>query len=273
MALSSLSLSGLKQGDIFLYHGSSFVAGMIRLMDGGDYSHASIYEGQGNVVEALSEGLTRDSAATSIAGSLPIDVFRYTDQKGVTIGDPALPSDPINREIDAYMANPHRYAYEDILLLAMLTATRRLPIGWVPGLELILRNILDSAAEVVANLVAQGREPLICSEFVYRVFDEADSTGKYKILVVGSDISGTASVQSLVAGPMAGTLSATDSPAEAAAMADIQARAQSFLQKYNIAKRAGMPAGVSSTLAVANFVTPRDLQLSPNLHRIGTLFL
>jgi hypothetical protein len=272
MASPNLSVADLQRGDVLLYHGASFVASMIRLLDGGDYSHASVYEGGGNVVEALSAGLARDEVATSVDGSLPVDVFRYFDQKGTVLGDPALPADPINHVIDTYMAEPHRYAYEDILLLALLTSTRRLPIGWVPGLELILRNILDSAAEVVSKLIAQGREPLICSEFVYRVFNEADPGGKYKIFIVGSDTAGTASVQSLAAGgPYAEATVRTVTPADAAALADLQLRAQSFLRKYNVAKSVRTHDQVASTLAVANFVTPRDLQLSPNLHRLGTI--
>jgi len=273
MSLPSLTVLDLKRGDVLLYRGSSLVAGLIRLFDGGDYSHASVYEGEGNVVEALSDGLTRNPTNESVGGSLPVDVFRYTNLKGITLGDAALPPDPINHEIDLYMSDAHRYAYEDILLLALLTATRRLPIGWAAGQQLILRNILDSAAQVVAKLIAQRREPLICSEFVYRIFDEADAGGKYKILVVGSDVSGPVSAQSLVAAPVISPAVMELASPDAAAWADLQISAQSFVQKYNVAKALNTHGETLAPLAVANFVTPRDLQFSPNLHRLGTLLV
>lgn len=104
---------------------------------------------------------------------------------------------------------------------------------------------------------------MICSELVYRCFDQAGSP--YKILIRGADI---AQANAMALGAQAAASAAThatgiaedDFPYEEAA---------AFLDNY-YATRSG---GDVSTAAVPDFVTPGDLSKSPNLWKLGTLRL
>ena len=56
-------------------------------------------------------------------------------------------------------------------MLAFLTLTRKLKV--TPVLRTLIRRTLDAAASVLTRYISQNREPMICSEFVYRAYDEA----------------------------------------------------------------------------------------------------
>jgi hypothetical protein len=257
--------SDLKAGDVLLYRGTSFLSDLIRLFDGGDYSHASIYDGQ-NIMEALGQGITVDPVSQSVVGAKYVDVYRFIGDGGNHLGDDAYPPAPLLGRIQYYEQNRQRYAYEQILLLAILASTRRIPvISWIPGLSIIVRNILDNAADVLARIMAAGQEPVICSELVYRCYSEADAGGKYRLAIRGADVMGSRATFAALSELTGGSEAAVD---------PLLADKQAFLARLAQAK--GMPAALSPTAAagfaaVADFVTPHDLQASPNLVRVGTL--
>jgi hypothetical protein len=244
--------------------------------DGGDYSHGGIVRG-GQVTEALGSGINHRPVATSVSDAKYVDVYRFT-KDGKTLGDPQYPVPALSAAIQVFEAAKNAYAYDEILLLAMLCSTRRLAgIMSAPGLAMIVRNFLDSAMELLAVLMSAGRKPVICSEMVFRCFGNADQAGTYVLLIRGADI------------PSAQTLAAAALPSDPAA-AQLQSQAAAFLQNYSQA--ALMPAAAPSSppivafgapisaysaaisaFAVANFVTPHDLQDSPNLQMAGTLSL
>jgi hypothetical protein len=99
---------------------------------------------------------------------------------------------PVAAISDHYLATPNRYGYEQILLLAFLGTTRRIPV--TPLLAPLLRKILDSAANLVSQLTNKGREALICSEYVYRCYREAvdASDDPYEIAIAGAGERGMA---------------------------------------------------------------------------------
>src|SRR5262249_7115548 len=70
-----------------------------------------------------------------------------------------------------YLAGQVPYAYHQIVLLAILSLTRRIPLP--PVGRRLVRVALDQAAGVLNSLVEDGRQLMICSEFVYRCYDEA----------------------------------------------------------------------------------------------------
>lgn len=73
-----------------------------------------------------------------------------------------------------YINNGDRYAYEQILLLALLCVTRKVEPSAI--FSRLVRAVLDKAASYFSNIAAgiTGGEPMICSEFVFRCYDEAD---------------------------------------------------------------------------------------------------
>lgn len=265
---NKVSKTDLQQGDVFLYHGDSFVSRMIRLFDGGDYSHAGVYS-NGHILEAIGSGIEYRSVEESTHGVPYVDVFRYKSKENIWIGTEILPVEPVIDRVDYYNENRERYGYEQILLLAILVSTRRLPFQFIPGLSRILRNILESAADILAKLVAAGKEPMICSELAFRCFEEAGE--KYEIHIVGADVlKGLLHPLTDLKSIDSENLSST----EKNELASLRAEAHSFLVAYQKAKQ-GKIVGYSESDAKAlfeanaNYVTPRDLQKSPNLEKIG----
>jgi hypothetical protein len=161
-----------------------------------------------------------------------------------------------------------RYAYEELVFLALLASTRQLTSP-VPLLGLVLRNLLDHASDILARLIQEKQEPLICSELVFRCYSQAGPP--YQIRIRGADLA------------MANVVNALAGPAFAAGddFHNYQDAAAAFLANYQAAKAApglpgaGSPPGAAGSkdmaAAVANFVTPGDLKKSPDLQLLGTL--
>lgn len=159
--MERLVVKDLLPGDILLYHGTGLIARLIRFFDGTEMNHAAVYLGEGRVGEALAQGLVRQTLAKSLRGTAYVAVRRLK----------AYPEtmEPVVDKARSYLALGNRYAYDQLLLLAFLGLTRKLPVN--AFLKWLLRKIFDQAA---SWLTAQGeRQPMICSEFVYRCYDEA----------------------------------------------------------------------------------------------------
>jgi len=259
-----LKSSELQPGDVLLYSGSSFLDSLIRFFDGSEYNHSSIFDGT-DVAEAVAAGVVSDSIAESIQDQDYVDIYRFNSDDGTPLGGPGYPPDPVLGRIAYYVAQHDRYAYEQLLLLALLTTTRRLPfIGWVPGLASLLRTILDGAAEALNQIIAAGKQPMICSELVYRCYSEAGD--KYGLEIVGAEIVARNSLYELA---LRGSTSLGPGDQESREIQDLLAASQTFLRRYAIARRPRAPLSVAQV--VADFVTPRDLKTSPNLLCIGRL--
>ena len=151
-----------------LYRGKSLLAKAIRLFDGADVNHAAICLPNRQIGEAIKQGVVSRDVDTSLKGNEFVKVRRLKD----------LPPDmsPVIAVADNYLSQGQRYAYEQILLLAFLGLTRKPKV--TPILRALLRTVLDAAAaalnKLIAGAVGDGnRQPMICSEFVYRCYDEA----------------------------------------------------------------------------------------------------
>ncbi|MEL7640958.1 MAG: hypothetical protein AAGU21_15075 [Solidesulfovibrio sp.] len=160
--MAMIETKDLKAGDVLLFRGDSLLGRLIRFFDGKPVNHAGLYLGNGQVGEALGQGVVKTDLAESIKGD---HVFAYR----LKATPPGM--EPVLAVADTVLAEGHRYAYEGILLLALLATTRKITL--TPVLSVLLRGILDKAASFLANLTAQGQQPMICSEFVFRSYDEA----------------------------------------------------------------------------------------------------
>ena len=148
-------------GDIILYHGNSLLAKLIQFFDGTEMNHAGIFLGEEMVGEALTGGLTKRTIDDSIKDDEYVIVRRLKNDPGTM--------QPVVDKAEDYLSIGNRYGYEQIFLLAFLGLTRKLHVNQY--LEWLLRKILDKAADWLMN---QGdRQPMICSEFAYRCYDEA----------------------------------------------------------------------------------------------------
>jgi len=157
-----LKISDLSPGDVLLYQGTALISRAIQLLDGTDFSHAALYLGGDTVGEAVSAGLVRRSFAAGSAG-LWVQAHRLKE---------SVPNmDPVLAVANAYLDEGPRYGYEQLLLLAFLCLTRKLKVA--PSLHALMRRSLDAAAALLTRLLSQNSQPMICSEFVFRAYDEA----------------------------------------------------------------------------------------------------
>jgi hypothetical protein len=158
-----IAAKDLKEGDVLLYRGSAWLSKAIQFFDGSPANHVAVYVGNGRVGEAVMEGVVERDIQTSISGYEWVKAFRLAD----------VPDDmgPVLTRAREYLAEGERYAFEQLLMLAFLCTTRKLKI--TPVLRRLLRTLLDTAAMGLARMLSAGKEPMICSEFAFRVYDEA----------------------------------------------------------------------------------------------------
>ena len=172
-----IHIDDLEPGDVLLYRGKGFVSRGIQFFDGSPLSHAALYLGGGQIGEAIAEGLVARDYQTSFHGSEWIKAYRLRNR----------PADvqPVLNVARTYLAQRNRYGYEQLVLLALLCTTRK--VQMTPILRRLLRTLLDAATVRLADLLRAGKEPMICSEFVYRAYDEADSAvvDAYSIRIPG----------------------------------------------------------------------------------------
>ena len=163
--------------DVLLYRGTGLMSKAIRLFDGSDVSHAGLYLAgpSHSVGEAIGEGLVRRSLDESLGHAEWVLVRRLKD----------LPSDmsPVRQRGERYIAEGNRYAYEQILLLAFITLIRKPKV--TPIFKQVVLGVLKAASSFLLKLTSAGRQPMICSEFVYRAYDEAlpDVQDRYSLRI------------------------------------------------------------------------------------------
>ena len=153
----------IRPGDVLLFHGNGFVSWAIRWFDGTDVNHTAIAIDADNMGEAVGSGLRDDPIAAAIKSNVRTYVRRLPVTSAMT---------PVVSVAQKYLDSNVPYAYEELVLLAVLSMTRRAPIS-NPLMRRVLRSTLDHAAELLNSLVDRGSDLMICSEYVYRCYDEA----------------------------------------------------------------------------------------------------
>lgn len=272
--MEKLELKDLKPCDVLLCRGKGFISDMIVLLSGGTYSHAALYAGKINdqhcVIQATLRGIVCDPIE-KISEETFTDVFRF--KKGDhNLGESAYPFDPIQKVGLDYVNSGIKYAYDHLVLLAALAATRNIPLD--PLSRKILRSILDNAAEFIFKLIDEGKTPMVCSELVYRCFNEADNDKKYQ-LSISEEV-----VNCLLANVQKNSQETdlTDNSTLQEAK-EFQEAKEKFIEALNKAKQREQPFLLSeaetdnSISVVSACVTPRDLEDCKDLIKIGKLIL
>jgi hypothetical protein len=163
----NIPIAQLVPGDILLYRGVGLISDAIRLIDRSQVSHAALFIGRhgemGRAVgEAIREGVLRRQLPKSIEHAEWVESRR--------LKEPPATLDPVLERAAGYLERGERYAFEQVLLLAFLCITRNLADSAV--LAGLVRETLDAAAGFLLRLVETGREPMTCSEFVFRCYAE-----------------------------------------------------------------------------------------------------
>jgi hypothetical protein len=171
--MNEINFSNLKAGDILLYHGTkSWISKAIRKLDGTEYNHAGLYDGT-NVIEALAKGIVENDINSSIADSKPVTILRLNPEQA--------DMQPVVGVAKNYVGTP--YAYEQLLLLVVICLFRKIKMNKI--VAKVVEFILEKAALLLLNFFGiDGKDALICSELVYRSYNEADNTSEtYKIVI------------------------------------------------------------------------------------------
>jgi cell wall-associated NlpC family hydrolase len=96
-----ISDSALDTADIIVSAGQGIVAGTIRLATSSDISHASLYDGDGGVIEAVGEGVRQVSLEKALAGHTLAVAYRVrgmTDNLADSVVD--IASSWLNKKYD-----------------------------------------------------------------------------------------------------------------------------------------------------------------------------
>lgn len=151
-------------GDVLLFSGRSLVSKTIRLFDSADVNHAALAIDRATMIEAAGDGLRSRVIAEALTGNNFTRVKRVPHESDLA---------PVVALANDYLHNDTPYAYQQIVLLAVLAVTRRVNIR-----SRILRAVVRTACDFAARLInalldhGNGTDMMICSEFVFRCYDD-----------------------------------------------------------------------------------------------------
>ncbi len=258
-----LNPSDLKAGDVLLSFGEGPVSEWIVKLTGGDYSHSALFDGE-RVVEGISKGVVSASLEEHVTAQKGgVDVYRFKSKKGNRLGEQGWSPDPIIIVGKHYFETQTEFSYEQLYLLIPLVLFRRIP-GQPEALKKFLRFFLDTSAGLINTVIAGEKEPMTCSELVFRCFSEAVPVPQY-----------TLALEEFSKGHGYQDLPIPDSGKEGAELKELLREADKIARAYFEAKGLNVPDPTHppkfSPEVIADFVTPADLQNSPNLEKEGCL--
>ena len=178
--LDQLTQNDLRPGDVLLHRSRHWVSTLIRAFDGGEFSHASIYNGS-HIVEMDAPGIVTKTVDQILANTSYVHVFRFRSNDGYQLGSRNCPYEPVLERIKYYANLQPRLAWGTFPILGALTLVRR-----AANESPVLCKMLDRIGAPVSNFVATRRNAITCTEFVYRCFAEAGDAYDLRIMGRGS---------------------------------------------------------------------------------------
>jgi|GEM_PF-2687637 len=165
--LTEITTSELLPGDILLYNGKKLVSKLIRCFDRSYVNHAAVFIGKNDktgepqVIEAVGDGVLKRSLTESFNHSHFIIVKRY-EEVSDNIG-------PVLDEAKNYFSEEHRYEFEGIFFLAIISLVERVHfnpmVAWT-----VSRTLKQHFSRYLKD---NEKQPVTCSELVYRCYSEA----------------------------------------------------------------------------------------------------
>ncbi len=177
-----IQVSDLRPGDLVLFKGMEIYALDRLIMDltDSDVCHCAVYTGESLVVEEEMDGARRSKIWDAEDGR-PAYVMRpkYSG---------TLDMQPVIDEANKYTLSNNPYGYDSILWLALLLLYRRFSPS--DGLQTALIDLFEDAAyrihELIERIFQGDEDTLVCSEFVYKVYNSAP--GPYQLSIVNGVI-------------------------------------------------------------------------------------
>lgn len=168
--MSLLETKDLLPGDVLLHMGAGELSRLIAWAGDSAYSHAALVVDRDQLIEAGASGVRRKSLADR---SRMTDAFHYVD---VFRPYHPAPNDAAERTAlieaaDRYLDRP--YPMTSLLLLGVVCAVRNKLTD-----DARLREVLRAALDLV---VENDDSKVVCSELVYRGFDEARTAPSHRL--------------------------------------------------------------------------------------------
>lgn len=174
-----ITLKDLIPGDILMCVGINKVSKMVIALDGGKYSHAALCYDKDHFVHTSTEGTTKHSFEEKdvlLDVKSAIDVFRYQFKEVDNGSSYEDLSKAVIHQAEWYLESDTMYSFGRLALLAFLTTSKKLDYR-NKALDLkLLTKYIDQASEWLAKIFkTKKKKALICSEFIYRCYGEAES--------------------------------------------------------------------------------------------------
>ncbi|MCA9738278.1 MAG: hypothetical protein KC645_11695 [Gemmatimonadetes bacterium] len=275
-----VSRDALRPGDVLLMYGDAAVSDLIRDLAGGDYSHAGFWSAGsggdgGDVIDAGPAGVLHVPLDERLYSERYVDVWRWRSKDGHGIGEPGWPESDVEQSFARYLNSATggtRFAYHRMFMVALLFIAKA-GTEHVPG-KRIVRLLLEWALEVMDQWLSKGTTAVTCSGLVYRGFDEALHGGhphRYQIAVDNPYVL-PAPVGAVGDAQRAETTARLETALDR--LDDGADLARTFLLRYAASTgfdTVGEDVAAAAAHVYADFVTPADLQRSPNLTLVGRL--
>ncbi|GAA5176567.1 hypothetical protein GCM10025771_11620 [Niveibacterium umoris] len=165
MTASAIPLSAVRPGDVLLHGGVGPLSDLIAWASNSIYSHAAMALDADTMIEAGATGvITRPMSTrlTDTAHYTLIDVYRF-GPPGAGLNAAQLAA--LEAKARAFLGTP--YPLDKLFELGVVCAVRS-QLDWPEPLRWLLRVALDHVVESDPN-------QMVCSEFVYRSYAEADT--------------------------------------------------------------------------------------------------
>ena len=168
-----LDPSELRPGDVLLSCGDEALSELIRRLDGGDYSHAAVWDGK-CAVDATEKGVVRRDLKKDTDAQWYVDAYRWHSRPPpIDLGEPSYPFQPVIARSDRIVDARTGFAYDELLLGALVIAvSKKPPDRW---LRMAVRLLLSRVEQWVHEHIdaRRGTIGMTCSETVAVSFDEA----------------------------------------------------------------------------------------------------
>ena len=175
------------EGDPFGY-----ISWLVRKLDQDWYSHAAFFDGETVIESGLSDGVQRKELKDVIERNRYTDVYRFASDACRTEGresancrtvdNDVFPIEPLKKVANDYVKTA--YATHEAILTGLLVLRQRKLTTSKTG-SMLLKGALNIAIAYCREMTKSrpDKAALTCSELVYRIFNEAEPAGRYRLII------------------------------------------------------------------------------------------
>lgn len=162
--MGRITQADMQTADIIVSTGSGLASGVIRAGTMSKFSHAALYAGNGEIIEAIGEGVVKQSLGDALRDDVLSVVYRRT---GLSAAQAAMVVRYASRQVGK------SYDYAGVAGSSALTP------GGVLGAVLFLPLGVIEGVGAAANALSPDSS-FFCSELVLRAFEEANARITFK---------------------------------------------------------------------------------------------